>query len=59
MDELVLEAMQSRYFGPHNPIESASARNENIRGFIEKGTGLGVKHFKPPTVAERSDTVYF
>lgn len=59
MDEFVLEAMQSRYIGPHDPVESASARDENIRSVIEKVTALGVKHFKSPTVVERSDTVYF
>lgn len=54
MDELVLEAMQSRYVRPHDLVESASARDEYIRSVIEKFASLDVKDFELPTVAKKS-----
>lgn len=59
MDELVLEAIQSRYVGPHDPVESASARDEYIRSVIEEVAALEVEHFKTPTVAKGSNAVHF
>lgn len=59
MDELVLEAMQSRYVGPHDPVESASAGDEYIRSVVEEVAALDVKHFKSPTGAKGSNAVHF